>query len=382
MNSILSHTIQNEGVLPLLVRMLQTNTINPPGNELPLAAWICKDLKSCGIEASVIDLGHNRGSVIGRIRGTGERKSLVLDGHLDTVPQGDIPWQHDPFSGHIQDGKIYGRGASDMKSGVAAMLAAVKAIQKSGLPLKGDLIFCASCDEETDSLGAVDFFNRGGLQGVGAVVIGEPNSNGITIAEKGCLWLRITTCGKTAHGSLPASGINAILHMNAILNELQAYTFTFTPHLLLSAPTMNISMIQGGVKTNVVPDKCQLTADLRTLPGMNSQELIHDIQRLIQKAAAAHPDLKASISILSDRPPVETAADDSFVTLCQAAARDVWGRTIQPDGFSGYTDAAAFLTAGLPIVISGPGELKMAHQPRVRLHRQNQCRRAILRRYH
>lgn len=356
-------TAASSEVITILQHMLQTNTVNPPGNELPLAAWIASELQNDTIEARVVDMGANRGNVIGRIAGSGQRKALVLDGHLDVVSPGKQAWNHDPFSGDIVDGKIYDRGTSDMKSGVAAMLQAVKEVKREGLPLKGDLIICASSDEETDSLGAIDFVTHGSLKHAGAIVIGEPTENGITIAEKGCLWLRFTTYGKTSHGSMPAAGVNAILHMNALLNELQQYSFHFTPHSLLSAPTMNVSLIDGGVKTNVVPDTCHLTVDFRTLPGMSHDELIADFKGIFQKLQQTYPDFHGTIDIIGNRPPVETSPSHPFVTLCQEAVQEATGNRPAPTGFSGYTDAAAFVHTGLPIIICGPGSLSLAHQP-------------------
>lgn len=350
-------------VLNTLQYILQINTVNPPGNELPLAAWIASQLQDEGMEAHVVDLGANRGNVIGRIAGSGQRDALVLDGHLDVVSPGKQAWNHAPFSGDIVDEKIYGRGASDMKSGIAAMLQAIKEIKRECLPLKGDLIFCASSDEETNSLGAIDFFKNGGLKHVGGIVIGEPTENGITIAEKGCLWLRFTTHGKTSHGSIPSAGVNAILHMHAFLQELLQYPFDFTPHPLLSAPTMNVSLIDGGVKTNVVPDTCHLTVDFRTLPGMDHDKLIADFREIFQKLQKTHPDFHGTIDVLSNRQPVETSASHPFVALCQEAVKEITGILPSPEGFSGYTDAAAFIKSGLPIIICGPGNLHLAHQP-------------------
>lgn len=350
-------------VIMTLQKLLQVNTVNPPGNELPLATWIAAELDKEHIESKVVDLGNNRGNVIGRIPGTGTRKALVLDGHLDVVSPGEQPWDHDPFGGDIVDEKIYGRGSSDMKSGVAAMLQAMREIKREGHILQGDLVFCASSDEETGSLGAIDFFKHGGLSHAGAVLIGEPNENGVTIAEKGCLWLRFTTYGKTSHGSRPSGGINAILHMNAFLNELQKYTFRYTPHPLMSAPTMNVSLIDGGVKTNVVPDACRLTVDFRTLPGMNHDELIADFEGIFKTLQERYPDFRASIDVISNRPPVETEATNPFVTLSCDAIESITGTKPTPTGFSGYTDAAAFTDAGIPIIVCGPGQLGMAHQP-------------------
>ena len=370
--------IDDQETVALLVKMLQTKTVNPPGNEKVLAQLIAQQLTACGIEAEVVDLTGNRANVIGRIRGCGERKTLLFNGHLDTVPPGDVKWEHDPYAGTIAGGKVYGRGASDMKSGLAAMIMAAKAIKKSGVALKGDLVFCGSIGEETDSIGAIDFLNRGGLEGVGAIVIGEPSSCGINISEKGALWLQITTFGKTAHAAFPDQGINAITRMNAVLNELLHYRFQYTENELLGQPTMNIATIQGGVKTNVVPDQCVLTVDIRTVPGMNHDEIVADFKGILAALAKRIPGFKSSIDVISDRPAVETKADDSFVKLCQSVVQQEFGKQAQPKAVNFYTDAAVFLpVVPLPTVLYGPGDAEMAHQPNeyVLIERLNEATR-------
>lgn len=205
--------VQEAATIRILQKMVQTNTVNPPGNEKQLAQWIADELARAGIDVEFRDMGDNRANVIGRIKGTGERKALLFDGHLDTVPPGK--WTEDPWGGIIKEGRLYGLGTSDMKGGLAAMMQVLLAVKASGVVLKGDLILAASIDEETDSLGAWDLLKSGGLDDVGAIVIGEPNYNEITICEKGALWLKVTLHGKTAHGAMPEKGINAIVHMNA-----------------------------------------------------------------------------------------------------------------------------------------------------------------------
>lgn len=360
---ILTQIDDNEAV-NLLRKMLQIKTINPPGNEKDLAELIAKELNSFGMEAEVVDLGNNRGNVIGRLRGTGERKALLFNGHLDTVPPGDVEWDYGPYSGHIQDGKIYGRGSSDMKGGLAAMIMAAKAVKKSGLELKGDLIFCGTAGEEADSIGAFDFLNKGGLKDIEAIIIGEPSSCGINISEKGALWLEITTFGKTAHGAFPDRGINAITCMNALINEFLNYKFKFSENELLGRPTINIATIQGGVKTNVVPDKCVITIDIRTVPGMEHSEIIKDFEGIIAKLQERIPDLKATVDIVNDRPAVETATNHPFVKMAQEVIQAEFKRLEKPKGVNFYTDAAVFLPAtNLPAILYGPGDAEMAHQP-------------------
>src|SRR5690606_21579479 len=152
------------------------------------------------------DLGANRANVMAVLKGTGEKPALVFNGHLDVVPVGDTPWTYDPFGAVNVGGRLYGRGTSVMKGGLVAMVMAVEALKKAGATLKGDLIISGVADEETGALGAKAWVQAGGLQGVGAIVIGEPTNLEVYIAEKGAFWLEITTYGKTAHGSMPDLG--------------------------------------------------------------------------------------------------------------------------------------------------------------------------------
>jgi succinyl-diaminopimelate desuccinylase len=354
----------SDAVVELLAQLMRYDTTNPPGNEKPLAEMLAAYLAERGFAAEVADLGGNRANVTARLKGSGERKALLLNGHLDVVPTGQVPWKYPPFEPHIKDGKLYGRGSSDMKSGLAAMIVAALAVKDSGRQLGGDLIIAGSADEESGSAGAVHFRESGGLEGVGAIIVGEPSSCELNISEKGALWIEVTTLGKTAHGAFPQNGVNAIMGMNAILTELAAYRFTYTENALLSAPSMNISTIQGGVKTNVVPDRCVLTLDIRTVPGMKHADIVNDIKTICEKAKAMVPGLETEVRPVNDRPAVETAADHPFVRMGQEVIREQFGREAGVYGVNFYTDAAIFLPGtGLPAILYGPGDASMAHQP-------------------
>lgn len=352
-----------EGV-KILQKFVSFKTVNEPGDEKPLAEYIKVLLDDIGLETKIDDLGNNRANVIGRLKGTGERRTLLFNGHLDTVPSGDIEWEHGPYIGHIEDGKIYGRGTADMKGGLAAMLVAVKAIKESGAELKGDFLYTATAGEETDSMGAVKFVNDGGLDEVGAIIIGEPSSGKINIAEKGAFWVEITTYGKTAHGAFPNEGVNAVIHMNALISEILSYRFKYEENPIIGHPTMNISTIRGGVKTNVVPDKCSITIDMRTVPGMKHSEIIKDFEKLILKLSEEIKGFKADIRILNNRAAVETKKTHPFIKLAQETYKEVFGVDTEPQGVAFYTDASIFLPAkSVPCIFFGPGDSSMAHQP-------------------
>ena len=360
---VLKH-IDREEAVALLQRMIQFKTVNEPGDEKPLAEFIKARFEAIGMETDLKDLADNRANVVGRLKGTGEKPALLLNGHSDTVPPGDIEWEHSPYSGALVGDKIYGRGAADMKGGLTSMLMAVNAVKKSGMTLKGDLIYSVTAGEETDSVGAVKFADDGGLSGIGAIIIGEPSSCGVNVAEKGAFWIEMTTYGKTAHGAFPDKGINAIIHMNALISALVNYKFKFEENDILGHPTMNISTIHGGVKTNVVPDKCGVTVDMRTVPGMSHSAIIKDFEGIIAKLAGEIPGFKADIKILNDRPAVETKASHPFVRSALGVVKKEFNKDIEATGVNFYTDASVFLpVSGLPCIFYGPGEASMAHQP-------------------
>jgi succinyl-diaminopimelate desuccinylase len=352
--------------IQLLKDMLRLKSVNPPGDEEPVARLIASVLQHNGIEAEVKTLDRNRANVVARIPGNGRKKSLVFSGHMDTVPPGDIPWEFDPYEAMEQDGKIYGRGASDMKSGLAAMVMALVEIAQSGAELQGDLILAATAGEEVDCLGAHAMVKDGLLDGVGAMVIGEPSSGEIFVAHKGALWLEVTAFGKTAHGSMPEQGSNAIEHINRFINALrEEFRFQFERDHLLGEPTLNLSVIAGGVKTNVVPDACRLQIDIRTVPGQNHQAILADIQS-IMSGLEEQSDARYEVTVLNDKPSVRTQVEQEIVGLAAAAGQELFAREFQPGGVRYFTDASVFVPGSggdLPVIVYGPGDEKLAHQP-------------------
>jgi succinyl-diaminopimelate desuccinylase len=358
------YPIDHDAAIHLLIECVQLPTINPPGNEKLAADWMAEQLERRGFSPRVDDLGDNRANITTVLRGTGEKPALVFNGHLDVVPVGDTPWTHDPFGGVRENGRLYGRGTSDMKSGLMAMVMAADALKRADVRLKGDLILSGVADEETGALGAKAWVQTGGLQGVGAIVIGEPTNLEVYIAEKGACWLEITTYGKTAHGSMPDLGINAVMHMMMALQALARLSLPFQPHPLFDKPTMNVGTIAGGHKTNVVPDRCTVTIDLRTLPGMRHDHVVQDIRQTLDGLREAIPSFTYELRIIAERAPVASDSQapivETILTILQAH-----GRPETPKATPGFaTDASVFQPAsGAPFLIFGPGIPQLAHQP-------------------
>lgn len=368
----LSFPSARDEVVKLTQELIKIKSVNPPGDELLAAELLAERLNKYGIEAEVIEVGKNRANVVAILKGKEERPALLFNGHLDVVPVGDLSaWKIDPFSGEIFDGKIWGRGATDMKSGIAAMSVAA-GLLASRCKLKGDLYITAFAGEETDSIGARHYVEHNNLEGIGSIIVTEPTGLDVVIAEKGTLWLELETFGKSAHGSQPNVGVNAIEHMMLLLQEVknawERIPYSIDPYL--SQPTINIATINGGVKTNVVPDKCIATIDFRFLPSQSREAILEKIRETIERLRKEVKDFKAEMRIINERQPVVTDENEEIVKVAKELGPSVVGRELGIYGVSFYTDAAIFAAKRkIPTIILGPGEYdfeknaSLAHQP-------------------
>jgi len=356
--------IDIEGTIHFLQELLQVKSANPPGEEIEAAKLVADWMKRWGLEAEVIPIQGRRANALGRLPGQGRKPPLLFSGHLDTVPPGESPWEFDPYSGKIVGDKIYGRGASDMKGGLVAMVAAAGALAKAKAPLAGDLLIGATADEEAGTTGARHLVESGAIRSVSGVLIGEPSDLSVFIAEKGAFWLEITTRGKTAHGAMPDLGINAILRMNKVLTRLSRLRFEYKKHPLLGKPTLNVGTISGGVKTNVVPDGCKITVDIRTVPGQNHRTILRSVEDLLEELRKKDAAFQGDVKIVSDLPALETLPQDPLVKAALNASKAVTGQRQKPQGVMYYTDGVAFVPKlKIPMVICGPGKAGLAHQP-------------------
>lgn len=267
---------------------------------------------------------------------------ILLSGHVDVVPAG-AGWQRDPHGGEVAEGRVWGRGACDMLGSVACFVAA--AHQAPDAPC-GILL---TTDEETGMLAASRALDAGLLRGVEGVVVGEPTALDVGIAEKGVLWLRVEASGRTAHGSMPHLGDNAVDRVVRVLSRLERPT---GEHKLLGAPTLSVNRIGGGEAVNQVPAEAWAEIDIRYLPGGDPRA---SFERALEEGAR--------LRVLSDHAPFEVAPDAPLVRLAVDAARAA-GRKGQTLGLPYGTEASKFAPAGIPTVILGPGEPGLAHTAR------------------
>lgn len=356
--------IDDDALVTLTQELIRIDSVNPPGNEQAVAELLDSRARAWGLDSEILNVQDGRPNVVVTLKGAGTAPTLLYLGHLDTVPPGEVPWEHPPHGGDIVDGKIWGRGASDMKSGLSSMLVAMAALKKAGAKLPGDLVLVGVVGEEVDCLGSKDFLARGLMQGVDWLVISEPTAMDLVVAHRGALWVEATTYGKTAHGSMPHLGVNAIQHMLELVHRLRGWEHPFEAHALLAPPTMSVNTIQGGNKTNVVPDICRTTIDIRTLPGQRHEEIMAALEAVAADIARTTPDFRAEFRAVNDQPPVETPIDHALVAAAQRAAEMSLGGTRPVRAATYYTDASVLQPpTGVPTLIVGPGEDVLAHQP-------------------
>ncbi|HUH64966.1 MAG TPA: M20 family metallopeptidase [Syntrophales bacterium] len=357
-------SIRETEVVALCQELLRIVSVNPPGDEIRIAEYVGGILGKAGLEVEIIPHGPERASLLAVLKSSRKIPPLLYSAHLDTVPLGVEKWIHEPFDAVISEGRIWGRGAADMKGGMAALIVAATALAQSGLPLRGDLILALTAGEEVDSLGATAIASRTELGPAQAVVIPEPSDNDVYIAEKGALWLELSTQGKTAHGAMPELGDNAVLMMVDLITELQKLKIPFKEHAMLGGFSMSVNTIQGGMKTNVVPDGCVVTVDMRTVPGQSHEAIVLRIKEMITGLSRRNSSFRASVKITNDRPPVETSPKEAAVGLFAGIVEEVLGKRPTPKGVRYYTDATALAPAfKAPMIICGPGDPKLAHQP-------------------
>ena len=342
----------------LLKKLIRAES-TPRSGELAAAQVIAAEFAQSAIESRIDGWGQNRANILAHVKSAGPRPALLFACHLDVVGPGEATWKYPPFEAVESDGRIYGRGSTDMKGGLAAAVTAIRSIVDSGTNLQGDIIFLAVAGEETDSCGAERFVSdRGELPGLAGVVIPEPTDFDVVTAHRGMLWLEVTTKGKAAHGSAPQLGVNAITAMKLVLNELDNYEVCAESHELLGRCSMSVNTINGGKELNVVPDKCTIGVDIRTLRARNHRDILADFERMLARLKADDPRFDAAVSVLRQVHPLDTDNACDFVRdFCSVVGT---GDT-KAVGFT--TDGPVFASLGAPVVIFGPGRGQLCHRP-------------------
>jgi acetylornithine deacetylase len=287
--------------------------------------------------------------VLVRARGTGSGRSLLLCGHIDTVNVEGMTAPHTP---RVDGDRLYGRGAYDMKAGVAAALMAAREVSRLGLA--GDVVVAAVADEEHASIGVQEALRRVSAD---AAVVTEPTELELAVAHKGFVWSEIQVAGRSAHGSRPHLGVDAIIKMGAVLGELERLDRSLAErtHPLLGRASVHASLIEGGIELSSYAAHCKLGLERRTLPGETGQQIEAELASLLERCGKADAEFEASHRILLVREPFEINQDQELVALAAQAAADVLGEPVTIGGASYWADAAFIAAAGIPTVLFGPG---------------------------
>ncbi len=344
-------------VRALLADLVRIDSVNPtliPGaqGEEAIAAFIMRWARDAGLEAIVHYAALGRPNVVVIARGSGGGRSLMLNGHIDTVGVADMPT---PFSAHIEDNKLYGRGAYDMKGGVAASLVAAK--RAKALNLRGDVIVTAVADEEVASIGTQAIIRDLDRWRPDAVIVTEPTELELAVAHKGFVWFDVETFGVAAHGSRPHLGVDAIAQMGKVLVALAQHDHVLRAspaHPYLGTGSVHASLIHGGQELSSYPAYCKLQLERRTIPGETADDAQVQLEALLDQFRRADATFQATLTRGLVRDPFEVAESVPFVQVCQRQLSAVLRRPVTTGGVSFWADSSLFAAAGLPTVLLGP----------------------------
>ncbi len=341
--------------------LISYDTSGPPAKELPLAKWIKDYLEDIGATTEIQLVDKDRANVIGKI-GEGKRPGILLSGHIDVVLAGDPSlWKvTTPFEGVVKKDKLYGRGACDMKGPDAALLEAAKALSRENYKRQLTLSFTAG--EDTGGWYVSKVIEEGKVTKRDARmgIIPEPSMMKVIRTHKGAGHIKIMVRGKAAHSSRPELGINAISKASDLLQEMRKLQETLTkkPHPLLGPSTIECTLINGGFKSNIIPDQCTLDISTRLIPGHDNPTVSRGwFTDIIRKLKKNDPQFKAEIHDLMTSKPLDVPENSEIVHLLTKMLRS------QPSGAPYYTEAVNYTAAGIPTVICGPGNIDQAHTP-------------------
>jgi succinyl-diaminopimelate desuccinylase len=335
--------------------LLHFDTVNPPGQERDCAHMAGRLLQDWGYSVEFSEFEKDRTSVIARAGGKAGKDPLCLTGHLDVVPLGTRAWSKDPFAGEADGDKLYGRGSSDMKAGVAAMLIAAASFSKK-LNNTAGLVLVLTAAEENGCIGSRHLAALPKLMGkAGAIVVGEPTSNYPMVGHKGSIKFYAEFKGVSAHGSMPQLGVNAITKAAKAILKLEEFRFGVPEHPVMGLPTMNVGTVEGGSGVNLVPDLAQIGVDIRTVPGTNHPALLSRLKDLLSEG---------KIEIIADSESVWTEPDAAWVQRVFEICKPILGEAPVARTMPYMTDAAnlRMVYDGAPTLVLGPGEAAMAHQ--------------------
>jgi acetylornithine deacetylase len=341
-------------VTQLTCDLVAIESVNPDlvaqgSGEAAIATFVATWLKAQGLVVELVEPVRGRLSVVAVVRGTGRGPSLMLNAHMDTVGAGGM---RDPFTPVVDSGRIYGRGAYDMKGSLAAIMVTAK--EASRLELDGNLIVTAVADEEVASLGTSAVLER---YRADAAIVTEPTELRLCTAHKGFVWLEVEVRGVAAHGSRPEIGVDAIGHMGAILTDvmnLEERLRNGARHPLLGSGSIHASVIAGGQELSTYPARCVVKLERRTIPGEDGATALAELEGVVSLARQRDPQLDASVRVILDRNPSDVNAESNVASAVGKAAMEALGMQPELIGAAYWMDMALLNAAGIPAVAFGP----------------------------
>ncbi|MBI3314392.1 MAG: M20 family metallopeptidase [Candidatus Omnitrophica bacterium] len=351
--------VNRNRLVRLTQKLVQFDSVNPPGNERAVSKFIEKDMRSLGLDVKMVSFQKDRPNVIATLKGTWPRpqaakEAVLITPHIDTVLFGS-GWTFKPTGGEIHRGRIYGRGASDDKGNCAVGMEALRSLVEDGVGLKRDIVFAATVDEETGShYGIRPLLDQGVLRPKVALITDSEEFDAI-IAQKGLVHCRVQIFGKKAHGAYNWMGVNAIEIASRVINRLKEHQFKFRKHPLLVPPTKNIGTIRGGDKVNMVADFCEFSLDVRFMPGMTAAGVVQEVRAVVGRETK-----KFKVIIDDSQKPYEINPQHPFVKTYVDVCRKMGFKT-KWTGSQGATVITFFQDHGIPAFSTGWGSHGVIH---------------------
>lgn len=356
--------MRNYSEVEFLEKVLSIPSVNGKQDTGKLAEFLAGYLRDCGLFVSLQKVDENNVNVITVLQGK-TKEQVIWNGHLDTVPYGELSkWHTDPERPEVKNGRMYGRGSSDMKSGLAGMVYVLGQMKRQGhVPLQ-TIHFWGTADEEKGGRGAAKMIEEYGIPKASLLLIGEPTDCCLGIAQKGCVWLKAGVCGKTSHGAYPEEGENAVMYGFKLYETIREKLHRYS-HPLLGKPTIQITGIQGGIAPNMTPDEAELCMDIRTVPGIGKEEILLWAKEEAEKYRK-HTQGRVGIEfqIMNYRKAIETDEKNPWVQKMQHVIKSETGEGTKT-GISFFTDASVFMKNrdDIPVILFGPGKEQLAHKP-------------------
>lgn len=362
---VLSQIVEDE-VIEFHRGLVRIPSINPPGDVREAIAYCGAPLAAAGFATETVQDTEMMPNLIAKI-GNDDGPELCFNAHVDVVPTGErSAWSHDPFGAEIEDGRTYGRGAGDDKASVTAQVMAGIALARSGVTLSGRLIVNEVADEEEAGIHGAKFITEAGLLTPDYAIVGEQTLNRVALGEKGSGGIFITVRGRTAHGALPWEGANAIEAMAEIIVALRREHWPVLErrtHRYFHHSSASVNTIEGGVKANVVPDHARIYIDRRLVPGETPEDVLSEIGEIARRAVCEMPGITVDVEASGHGGAATLQEEDAPLVRAMIGANRHLRLSTKPTGFSMATDGRYFARKGIPTIIYGPGDPKLAHVP-------------------